>query len=54
MHIRFSWPVAAVAALLAASCSETAVQAPPATLAQAQALAAKTHKPILIDFATEW
>lgn len=54
MHIRFAWPVAAFAALLAASCTETAVQAPPTTLAQAQALAAKAHKPILVDFATEW
>lgn len=54
MRIRFAWPVAALAALLAAGCTETAVQAPPATLAQAQALAIKTRKPILIDFATEW
>jgi hypothetical protein len=54
MHFRFVWSVAALAALLAAGCSETAVQAPPTTLAQAQALAAKTHKPILVDFATEW
>jgi hypothetical protein len=54
MHVRFAWSLAAVAAVLAAGCSETAVQAPPTTLAQAQALAAKTRKPILVDFATEW
>jgi hypothetical protein len=54
MRIRFLLPVVAATVLLAAGCTETAVQAPPTTLAQALGLAARTHKPILIDFATEW
>jgi len=53
LHLRFVWSLAA-AALFAVGCTETAVQTPPTTLAQAQALAAKTQKPILLDFATAW
>jgi hypothetical protein len=54
MRMQFVLPVVAAAALLAAGCAETAGRAAPTTLAEAQALAAKTHKPILIDFSAEW
>lgn len=45
--------LALILLLAAAGCGEVE-QAPPGTLAEAQALAAERGVPVLLDFFTEW
>jgi len=40
--------------LLALACGSAQKAGPPASFSEAQAQAAKTHKPILIDFFATW
>jgi hypothetical protein len=47
------WPALLLLGLVAA-CIETVAPPPPTTLAQAQTLAAKLKRPVLVDFYTSW
>ncbi len=46
------WPALLVG--LIAACAETAAPPPPTTLAEAQTLAGKLKRPVLVDFYTSW
>jgi hypothetical protein len=55
MDRRWRWWLSFLPVLfLVTACSDTAVKQVPATFAEAQALAAKTGRPLLLDFYTSW
>jgi hypothetical protein len=48
------WSLLPLVLSLVAACSDTSVTRAPTTFVEAQALAAKTGKPLLLDFYTSW